>query len=125
MASSNADTSSSGMDTVKLLLALVILALGVVGFYYYSDQSNLYRVLGLLAAAAVAIGIAATSNRGRTLLGFMKNARTEVRKMVWPTRQEAFQTTLIVMVLVVIVGIFLFFVDKLLGWVVKLLLGGG
>ncbi len=125
MASSNADTSSSGMDTVKLLLALIILALGVVGFYYYSDQSNLYRVLGLLAAASVALVIAATSSRGRTLLGFMKNARTEVRKMVWPTRQEAFQTTLIVMVLVLIVGIFLFFIDKLLGWAVKLLLGGG
>ena len=125
MASSNANTSSSGMDIVKILLALIILTIGVVGFYYYSDQSNLYRVLGLLAAALVAGGIAATSNRGRSLIGFLKNARTEVRKMVWPTRQEAFQTTLIVMVLVVIVGIFLFFVDKTLGWGVKFLLGGG
>ena len=125
MASSNANTSSSGMDIVKILLALIILSIGVVGFYYYSDQSNLYRVLGLLAATIVAVGIAATSNRGRSLVGFLKNSRTEVRKMVWPTRQEAFQTTLIVMVLVVVVGIFLFFVDKLLGWGVKILLGGG
>ncbi len=112
------------MDTVKFLLALIILSVGVVGFYYYSDQSNLYRVLGLLAAAAVAAGIASTTSRGRALSGFLKNSRNEVRKMVWPTRQEAFQTTLIVMFLVLLVGVFLWLVDMVLGWAIRIVLGG-
>jgi len=124
MASNNADTSSSGIDVAKLLLALIVLSVGVVGFYYFSDQSNLYRVLGLLAIAGIAVGIASTSSQGRALTGFLKNSRTEVRKMVWPTRQEALQTTLIVMFLVVLVGIFLWLVDMFLGWAVKMLLGG-
>lgn len=123
MATSKADTGSTGLDTVKLMLAVLALAVGIVGFYYFSDLSNLYRVLGLLASVAVSVAFFATTTRGRTLFSFMKGARTEVRKMVWPTRQEALQTTLIVMVLVFIVGIFLWLVDMALGWGVGRLMG--
>ncbi len=112
------------MDAAKLVLALLVLSAGIVGFYYFSDQSNLYRVLGLLVIAGIAVGIASTSSQGKALVGFLKNSRTEVRKMVWPTRQEALQTTLIVMFLVVLVGIFLWLVDMFLGWAVRMLLGG-
>jgi preprotein translocase subunit SecE len=62
--------------------------------------------------------------RGQNLLGYLKNSRTEVRKMVWPTRQEALQTTLIVVVLVMLIAIFLWLIDMFLGWAVKFVIGG-
>ena len=109
---------------MKLAAALALLVLGLVGFYYFSEGSNLYRVLGLLVVVGASSALFLNTAKGRDLLGFMRGARTEVRKMVWPTRQEALQTTLIVMVLVVLVGIFLWLVDMFLGWGVKFIIGG-
>ncbi len=122
---SNTEAQGSMFDTVKLLLALLVLLAGIAGFYYFSEGSLLYRVLGLLAMVGVAIGISVTTEKGRSLIGFLGFARTEVRKMVWPTRAETMQTTLMVFILVVILAIFLWFVDMLLGAGVKALLSVG
>ncbi len=111
-------------DTVKLALAVLILVLGLVGYYYFSEYSNLYRVLGVLVTAGIAMAVFANTLRGQNLLGYLKNSRTEVRKMVWPTRQEALQTTLIVVVLVMLMAIFLWLIDMFLGWAVKFVIGG-
>ncbi len=118
------EAHSTTLDTVKLGLAALILILGLVGYYYFSEYSNLYRVLGVLAAAGGAIAIFGNTLRGQNLLGYLKNSRTEVRKMVWPTRQEALQTTLIVVVLVMLIAIFLWLIDMFLGWAVKFVIGG-
>lgn len=128
--SSKAEQQTSSFDTVKLILALVLLLVGIGGFYYFSTWkgepvSVLFRVLGLLAFVAVAVFVAATTEKGRNLIAFLKDSRTEVRKMVWPTRAETMQTTLMVMVIVLILSLFLWLVDMLLGWGVKTLLGGG
>ena len=121
----NTEAQGSVFDTIKLLLALVVLGAGIVGFYYFSEQPLLYRVLGILAAVAVAVGISVTTVKGRGLLVFLGLSRSEVRKMVWPTRAETMQTTLMVFILVVILAIFLWFVDMLLGAGVKALLSVG
>ena len=121
----NTEAKGSIFDTIKLLLALAILIAGIVGFYYFEDESLLYRVLGLLAVVGVAIGVSMTTSKGKNLLSFMGLSRVEVRKMVWPTRAETMQTTLIVFILVVILAIFLWFVDMLLGAGVKALLSVG
>ena len=121
----NTETQGSMLDTVKLLLALLVLLAGIAGFYYFVDSSLLYRVLGLLAMVGVAIGITVTTAKGKSLLSFLGLARTEVRKMVWPTRAETMQTTLMVFILVVILAIFMWFVDMLLGAGVKALLSVG
>ncbi len=121
----NSETQGSIFDTIKLLLALVVLIAGIVGFYYYIEQPLLYRVLGILAAVGVAVGISATTFKGKSLLSFLGMSRSEVRKMVWPTRAETMQTTLMVFILVVILAIFLWFVDMLLGAGVKALLSVG
>jgi len=128
--SSKAEQQTSSFDTVKLILSFVLLLVGIGGFYYFATWkgeavSVLIRVLGLLAFVAVAVGIAATTEKGRNLIAFLKDSRTEVRKMVWPTRAETMQTTLMVMVIVVLLSLFLWLVDMLLGWGVKTLLGGG
>jgi preprotein translocase subunit SecE len=119
------ESQGSLFDTIKLLLALAVLIAGIVGFYYFEEQSLLYRVLGLLVMVGVAIGVTMTTAKGKGLVGFLGSSRTEVRKMVWPTRAETIQTTLIVFVLVVILAIFLWFVDMLLGAGVKALLSVG
>ncbi len=104
------------LDTVKLAVAVALLIAGVMGFYWFHDESTLIRVLGLLVVVGIAVGIGMTTARGSQLAGFMGNARTEVRKMVWPTRIETTQTTLIVIAVVILVGIFLWLLDMLLGW---------
>jgi preprotein translocase subunit SecE len=123
--STNTESQGSFFDTIKLLLALVVLFAGIVGFYYFAEQPLLYRVLGILAAVGVAVGISVTTVKGRGLVAFLGLSRTEVRKMVWPTRAETIQTTLMVFILVVILAIFLWFVDMLLGAGVKALLSVG
>lgn len=107
---------SSPLDTIKLLLALAVLIAGVVGFYYFESQSQLIRVPGILGAVLVAVGIFSFTVPGRAFWAVMRDSRTEVRKVVWPTRQEAVQTTLVVLVMVVIVAIFLWLLDMFLGW---------
>ncbi|MBS0001918.1 MAG: preprotein translocase subunit SecE [Thioalkalivibrio sp.] len=115
--------TGGGLDTVKLFAAIALLIAGVMGFYYFAAESVLVRVLGLLAIVGVAIGITTTTSKGRQLAGFMGNARTEVRKMVWPTRVETTQTTLIVIGVVILVGIFLWLLDTLLGWTIRQFIG--
>jgi preprotein translocase subunit SecE len=119
------DVEGSGFDTIKLAVAVGLLVLGVLGFYWYADASLLYRVLGLLAVALVAVGIVFTTALGQSLAGFLQESHTEVRKMVWPTRAEATQTTLIVIVVVILVGIFLWLLDMFLAWGVRMFIGTG
>jgi preprotein translocase subunit SecE len=99
------------LDRIKLILAVVIAAAGVAAYYVLADASDLVRVLVVVAATIVALGVALWSKPGQQAWGFIKAADREVRKVVWPTRRETVQTTLIVVVMVVIVGIALWLVD--------------
>jgi preprotein translocase subunit SecE len=119
---SKTEQSSSAIDTFKLMTAVLVLLAGVVGFYYFEEESQLLRVLGMLAVAVVAFFIAASSDPGRRGLGFVKDARVEVRKVVWPTRQETLQTTIAVLFMVILVAIMLWLFDMFLGWGVSELL---
>ncbi len=109
-----AEATASGMDVFKLAVSAVILIVGVAAFYMFADQPLLYRVLGIVATVIVAAIIALTTARGRSLTSFMQDARTEVRKMVWPTRVETLQTTIVVFIVVVILAIFLWIIDRTL-----------
>ena len=113
------------LDTFKLLLAIVVLLAGIAGFYYFEAEGLLYRVLGLLAFVLVALGMVYTTNLGQSVVGFGREARAEVRKVVWPSRQETVQTTLMVIVAVIIIGIFLWLIDMVLVNAVQYLTGRG
>ena len=119
---SKTEQSTSAIDTFKIMTAVLVLIAGVVGFHYFEAESQLLRVLGMLAVAVVAFFIAASSEPGRRGLGFVKEARVEVRKVVWPTRQETLQTTMAVLFMVVLVAIMLWLFDMFLGWGVSVLL---
>jgi len=115
---------SNKMDTIKLILAVLILVAGVAGFYYYETEALLYRVIGLLTMVGIALGIIYTTLIGQSVVGFGRDARAEVRKVIWPTRQETVQTTMMVLVTVIIIGIFLWLVDMVLIEAVQLLARG-
>lgn len=116
------EQTASALDTFKLMTAVLVLIAGVVGFYYFEEESQLLRVLGMLAVAVVSLLIAATSEPGRRSLAFFKDSRVELRKVVWPTRQEALQTTIAVLFMVILVAIMLWLFDMFLGWGIRSLL---
>jgi preprotein translocase subunit SecE len=117
------EVQSSTLDTAKLAVAVLLLVAGVIAFYWYQDQSALYRALGLVAITVVAAGIALTTAKGRATVAFLQESRTEVRKMVWPSRAETMQTTLVVFLVVIIVGIFLWLLDMFLSWGIQFIIG--
>ena len=119
------ETESSRFDTLKLGTALLLLVVAVVAFYRFDDQLLVLRVLGLLAVAGISIFIAAQSTTGRSIIDFIGGAKTEVRKVVWPTRAETMQTTLAVMLMVFLVGIFLWLLDMVLLQAIQMLTGQG
>lgn len=120
-----ADSGSSGLDTLKLVSAAGILLVALWGFYFFAEHSLLLRVVVLLLVAGGAAAIALTSEPGRRLWRFAVDARMEVRKVVWPTRQETVQTTLIVIVMVLILGILLWLFDMVLMSILRFLTGQG
>ena len=121
--SAKSDTQANRFDTPKWLVVVALIALGVVGNSIYSDQSLLYRVLGLVAVALVAGLVAAQTAKGKAFLTMFKEARNEIRKVVWPNRQETMQTTLIVIAVVLVMALLLWGLDSLLSWAVSSLIG--
>ncbi len=116
------ETTTSRLDWLKWLVVFALLAVGVVGNSYYSDQSLLYRVIGFLVIAIVAGLIALQTAKGAAFWSLVKGSRTEIRKVVWPTRQETVQTTLIVVAFVLVVALLLWGLDSLLGWLVSMVI---
>jgi preprotein translocase subunit SecE len=117
------EAKDSRFDLLKWLVAVALVAVGVVGNQYYSAEPILYRVLALLAIAVVAAFVALQTAKGQLFLGLAKEARVEIRKVVWPTRQETTQTTLIVVAVVLVMALLLWGLDSLLGWLVSFIVG--
>ena len=113
------------LDTVKIFLALVVLIGSIVGYYYYANESALLRAVGVLVAFALAVWIAFQSVQGQTLWKFIQGSRVELRKVVWPTREEAIQTTGIVLLFATIMGVFFWLLDLFLLWFTTLVTGQG
>ncbi|MDT7526805.1 MULTISPECIES: preprotein translocase subunit SecE [Idiomarinaceae] len=122
--SANTETQSSSFDALKWLVAIVLLAAAVLGNYYYTEQvSVLYRAIAVVLLVVIAGVIAGMTSKGRRFRGFAKESRTEVRRVVWPTRQEATQTTIIVVVATAIVSLILWGMDAILVRVVGFFTG--
>src|SRR5690606_28513908 len=118
------ETPKSGFDVIKWLLVFVILSLAVVGNYLY-ELSALERAIAIVVLVIIAGVVAGQTHKGKTFINFAKEARTEVRKVVWPTRQETMQTTLGVLVATVIMGLILWGLDGILLRLVSFLTGLG
>lgn len=111
-------------DKLKWLVSALLLAGAIWAFYFFSDQAILpVRVIGLLAAIGVITAILLQTAQGRNAWAFIQDSQVELRKVVWPTRKETVQTTLIVVVMVILIAIFLWGLDSLFVWAVKMLTG--
>lgn len=113
------------LDTVKLVLAVAVLISGIAAYYVYENESLLLRVAGVLVAFGIGAAIAFQSAQGHALWSFIQSSRGEIRKVIWPTRQETLQTTLTVMVFALLLGIFFWLLDLFLLWGTRLVTGQG
>ena len=122
-AAKEVSAQASATDKAKLVMAGTVLIASLTLFYYFSDESLFYRVLGVVAGLLVASGLFFTTAQGQVVSSFLTTARTELQKVVWPTKTETMQTTLIVFVVVLIVAAFLWLLDRLLSWFMQWLIG--
>jgi preprotein translocase subunit SecE len=121
-----AEVSVSVLDIVKQVFSVVFIVAGVAAFYYFSgDVRLLYRVLGLVLIVILVSALMLTTEVGRDVWSFVLESKQEVRKVVWPTREETMRTTLLVFAMVTIVGLVLWLLDMLLFWGVRVLTGQG
>lgn len=120
-----AQAPAATSDVVKQVFSALFIVAGLAAFYYFSDVPLLYRVLGLATVVAVVLGTMLTTQTGRDIWAFFLESKTEVRKVVWPSREETTRTTFLVVAMVVVVGLILWGVDAFLFWAVRLLTGQG
>lgn len=113
----------SGVDFAKLAAAVLLAAAGVFQFFYFAELPAGWRWILLLLLAGSALALAAFTERGRPAREFLAEAHFELRKVVWPTRQETIQTTLVITVVVIIVAFILWVIDSILAWAIRALLG--
>ena len=112
-------------DKVKLGIAILIVIAGVAGYYVLADQATWLRWLPVVGSLVLAAVVVAFSRYGSEFRRFVELARIELRKIVWPTRQETLQTTLVVFGFVIIAGVFFWLLDLVLAWATKALTGTG
>ena len=111
------ETISTAADKAKLAGAAVLVVGAVVVFYLLAKQDLWLRVLALIALLAAAVGLFFTSESGKQLIAFGRDAVRETKKVVWPTRKEAMQMTGYVFAFVFVMALFLWVTDKTLEWV--------
>ena len=119
------EASSSVMDVVKQVFSVLLVVAGISAFYFFSDYLLLYRVLGLVVVVVLAMVMMLSTAMGRNFWAFMLESKQEVRKVVWPSRQETMQTTLMVFAMVFLVGLILWVLDMFLFWGIRVLTGQG
>lgn len=106
---------SKGLNIFLWLLTVAIIATSAFGNIYFQDQySTPIRVVAVIVLLLISLGVAATTNQGRKALGFFQDARTELRRIVWPSRPEATQTTFIVVGVTVFVSLILWGLDSII-----------
>jgi len=109
---------NSAADIAKLTLAIIVLAAGVVGYYWFNDLPTWQRLLMLLGGFVGGGAVGYFTRSGHALRDYFSESIFELRKVVWPTRQETVQTTLVIMVVVVILAILLGLIDLFLNWAI-------
>ncbi|MFP1910531.1 preprotein translocase subunit SecE [Lonsdalea quercina] len=122
-ANTEAQGNGRGLEMLKWLIVAVLLFAAVVGNYYYRELSLPLRALAVVILIAVAGGIALLTTKGKATVLFAREARTEVRKVIWPTRQETLHTTLIVAAVTAVMSLILWGLDGILVRLVSFITG--
>lgn len=123
MSANTESQSTPTMEGLKWVIVIALLAAAVVGNYMYGDVSVVFRALGVILLVVIAGLVASRTNKGQTFISFAKESRTEVRKVVWPSRKETTNTTAIVLVATLVVALLLWGLDGILVRVVGMATG--
>ena len=124
MATTQIQTVNTGADKAKLAAASVMVVVALAGFYLLDKQGSMVQWAALLIGLAVAVAVFFTSETGKELVAFGRDAWREVKKVVWPARKEAIQITAYVFGFVLVMAMFLWLTDKTLEWLLyDLILG--
>ena len=118
-----AELNDNRFDVIKWVVVALIVSVGVFGDSYFSAEPVLYRAIALVVLGLVAGFVALQTSKGKAFWSLLKEARIEIRKVVWPTRQETAQTTMIVVAVVLVMALVLWGLDSLLGWIVSQFIG--
>lgn len=110
-------------DKIKLLVAFLLVAAGIAGFYYLHDSAAVLKLASVLVGLLAAAGVASTTALGKQFFTFAKDSVAEAKRVVWPTRKETLQTTVVVIVFAFVMAIFLWGVDATLMIFVNKLMG--
>lgn len=111
------------MDAFKWVAILLLIVAGVYANSHYGDVAWALRAAAGIVLAAVLVAIILQTAKGQAAWAFIKGSRSELRKVVWPTRQETVQTTMIVVVMVIITALILWGLDAFFFWAVRALSG--
>jgi len=115
----------SGLDTIKLIGAILLIIAGIVAYYWFNTQNQLLRAAYVVIGLVLALLLAWQTRIGRSTWSFISSSRNEVRKMVWPTREETFQTTVAVIVVVLVTAVLMWLLDIFLYWALHGITGQG
>jgi preprotein translocase subunit SecE len=113
------------VDKIKLVIAILLVAAGIAGYYYLHDSAAVLKLASVLVGLLLAAGVAWTSEPGKRFFAFGKDSVAEAKRVVWPTRKETLQTTAVVIAFAVTMALFLWAVDASLMVVVNKLMGRG
>lgn len=122
-ANAEAPDSSNAADIFKWIVAFALAAAAVVGNHLYGEMSVVIRAAAAVVLIAAALGVAATTTKGKQVINFARESRMEVRKVVWPTRQETMQTTLIVLAVSIVMALALWGIDGIMVRLINLVTG--
>jgi preprotein translocase subunit SecE len=111
------------LDWVKWSISFILVLAGLAGNHYYSEVSMPLRTLGWVAVLSLAGLVASRTTKGKLVVEFFRDSRMELRKVVWPTREETMQTTLVVAAMVIILALLLWGMDGLMVWAIGWLTG--
>jgi preprotein translocase subunit SecE len=117
--------SATALDAAKLAAGVAIVAAGIAGFYLLADLPIWLRWIIVLAAFLAGVFVSLQSYQGKNFWAFVQSSRVELRKVVWPNRQETWQVTLVVIVMVIVLGLFFWGLDTLLAFLTRWLTGNG
>jgi preprotein translocase subunit SecE len=123
MAEVQTSSGASAKDSTLMTLSIVLILAGIVAFYWFDDQALAFRVAMVVAGLGLGVGLAWFSSYGREFWQFALASRIELRKVVWPTRDETVKTTYVVFAFAIVMGLFFWGLDWVLTWLTRFLTG--
>jgi len=114
------NTTSPLLNKLKWLFTLALLTIGLVANYYFQEINVSLRVIGWIILVSMALLVASMTSQGKRTINFSKDARAELRRVVWPSRQETVRTSIMVLMMILVVGLILWGIDSILLWAVSL-----